>query len=298
MKPLIFTHEAPVALSECIAKRIDAEVAQVDYRTFPDGESYVRVKEDCSGRDAVIVANLHEPNAKILPLIFLCETLRALGINSILLVCPYLPYMRQDIQFNAGEGITSRFFAKLMSQYLDALVTIDPHLHRYNNLDEIYSLKSKVLHANPFVANWVKSNIQSPLIVGPDSESEQWAASAADIIGCPYIILEKTRMGDKKVLIAPPEASHHNHLTPVLIDDIISTGRTMIQTANALKQEGFEAPVCIGVHALFSDDAYAEMKAAYISKIVTCNTVPHETNEIDLTTLVSEQISGLLNNKC
>jgi len=198
--------------------------------------------------------------------------------------------MRQDIQFRSGEGITSCFFAKLMSQYLDSLVTIDPHLHRYNSLDEIYTLQSTVLHANPEVANWIKSNIENPLVLGPDSESEQWAASVAEMIGCPYIILSKERIADKEVQISPPDAKQFNHLTPVLIDDIISTGRTMIKTAEALKLEGFKAPVCIGVHAVFSDDAYAEMKKAYISKIITCNTIPHETNMIDLTTLLLEEI--------
>lgn len=273
-----------------MAQALCGEIAQVESHIFPDGESYIRVCNDCAQRDAIIIANLHQPNAKILPLIFLCETLRELGIKSIMLVCPYLPYLRQDIQFRSGEGVTSRFFAKLMSQYLDSLITIDPHLHRYNSLDEIYTLKSTVLHANPQLASWVKSNIANPLVVGPDSESEQWAASVAEMIDCPYIILNKARMGDKEVLISPPDAKHFNHLTPVLIDDIISTGRTMIKTAEALKLEGFQAPVCIGVHAVFSGDAYIEMKNAYISKIITCNTLPHETNMIDLTTLLLEEI--------
>jgi len=290
LKSLIISSDASPRLFEVMAKKLNGEMAQIESHIFPDGESYIRIKNDCAQREAIIITNLHMPNAKILPLIFLCETLRELGIKSIKLVCPYLPYMRQDIQFNSGEGITSRFFAKLMSQYLDSLVTIDPHLHRYNNLDEIYTIQSTVLHANSEVASWVKTNIEKPLVVGPDSESEQWAASAAEMIGCPYIILNKERMGDKEVLISPPEAKHFNHLTPVLIDDIISTGRTMIKTADVLKLEGFQAPVCIGVHAVFSGDAYDEMKKAYISKIITCNTIPHETNMIDLTTLLLGEI--------
>jgi len=290
LKPLIISSDASPRFFEIMAQGLYGEIAQIERHIFPDGESYIRVSNDCTQRDAIIITNLHQPNAKILSLIFLCETLRELGIKSIMLVCPYLPYMRQDIQFRSGEGITSRFFAKLMSQYLDSLVTIDPHLHRYNSLDEIYTLQSTVLHANPEVANWIKSNIENPLVLGPDSESEQWAASVAEMIGCPYIILSKERIADKEVQISPPDAKQFNHLTPVLIDDIISTGRTMIKTAEALKLEGFKAPVCIGVHAVFSDDAYAEMKKAYISKIITCNTIPHETNMIDLTTLLLEEI--------
>jgi ribose-phosphate pyrophosphokinase len=301
LKPLIFEHHTAgtnshtsahanttADIRNAIVNQLDGEVGILEGHQFPDGESYIRVKSECTSRDAIIVANLHQPNAKILPLIFLCETLRELGIRSITLVCPYLPYMRQDIVFKAGEGITSRFFSKLMSQYLDGLITIDPHLHRYNSLDEIYTLKSTVLQANPLIANWIKLNIEKPLVVGPDSESEQWAASAAEMIGCPYIILEKQRFGDREVQVSSPQAKRYQDLTPVLIDDIISTGQTMIKTAEALNADGLQAPVCIGVHALFSGDAYHAMLNANIARIITCNTVPHETNGIDITSLLAQ----------
>lgn len=294
MKSLIFSHEATHDFFELISEQLDGEVGELVSHVFPDGESYLRINSDCHDRKAIIISNLHEPNSKILALIFLCETLKDLGIKSIMLVCPYLPYMRQDIKFKSGEGVTSKFFAKLISQYIDTLITFDPHLHRFKSLDEIYTLESTVLHANPYVASWVKKNIKMPLIIGPDSESEQWAASAAEIIGCPYIILKKERKGDKEVLISPPDARQYSDLTPVLIDDIISTGRTMIETAEALKSEGFQAAVCIGIHAIFSGNAYREMKKAHISKIITCNTVPHETNQIDLTVLLTKAIK--LNN--
>jgi len=292
LKSLIFSHESSPKFFEQLSKRLGGEVGGLVSHVFPDGESYIRINNKCVNRDAIIISDLHKPNPKILPLIFLCETLRELGVKSILLVCPYLPYMRQDIQFQSGECVTSRFFAKLLSQYIDTLITIDPHLHRYKSLDQIYSLESTVLHANPYVASWIKTNISKPLIIGPDSESEQWAASAANIISCPYIILKKERKGDKDVLISPPDARQYNDLTPVLIDDIISTGLTMIKTAEALKLEGFQPAVCIGVHAVFSGNAYSEMKNSYISKIITCNTVPHETNQIDLTALLTEEIKS------
>jgi len=291
LSPLIFTHHASAELVESITGQIRGEVANIENHEFPDGESYIRIDHNCSNRDALIIANLHRPNPKILPLIFLCETLRALGIKSITLISPYLPYMRQDIQFKTGEGITSRFFAKLLSTYIDKLITVDPHLHRYDSLDEIYSTPSTVIQAIPNIANWIKTHIEQPLIVGPDSESEQWAALAADIIQCPYIILEKTRLGDKKVRVSSPQASQFKHHIPVLVDDIISTGRTMMKTAEALVKEGLSAPVCIGVHAIFSDDAYEAMKQSEIGEIITCNTVPHHTNQIDISNLLAAEIS-------
>lgn len=290
MKPLVFGHFASPSFIETMAAEIKGDIAHIENHEFPDGESYVRVHDDCDARHAVILTDLHRPNAKILPLIFLCDTLKDLGIASITLVAPYLPYMRQDIRFHPGEGITSRYFAKLLSQHIDHLITIDPHLHRYNSLDEIYEVPSTVLQANPYIAQWVKTHIEKPLVVGPDSESEQWAASAAQMIGCPYIILEKQRLGDRNVTISTPKVSQYQNLTPVLIDDIISTGKTMIKTAEALKKGGLQGPVCIGVHALFSDDAYQEMQASDIQEIITCNTAPHETNKIDITGLLVQAL--------
>lgn len=297
MKPLIFSHYASPVFVSTIAEKVNGDIAQFESREFPDGESYLRIDHDCHGRNVIVLANLHIPNAKILPLVFLCETLRELGVDSISLVAPYLPYMRQDKQFQPGECVTSRYFAKLLSQHIDHLITIDPHLHRYNSLDEIYTARSTVLQADLAIAKWIKARIEQALIIGPDSESEQWAASVAAMVNCPYIILQKQRLGDREVQVSPPQANQYKDRTPVLIDDIISTGKTMIKTAEALQSEGLSTPVCIGVHALFSEQAYREMQQAGIKEIITCNTIPHESNQIDTSRLLSDAILNAAKNQ-
>lgn len=299
MNTLIFSQQdhqpnahflASKSFGQHIAKQLSAEIADYTVHNFPDGETYIRVSSDCQNKRIILLTNLHQPNDKILPLIFLCELLKEMGAASITLVCPYLPYMRQDIQFKSGEAVTSRFFAKLLSQNIDCLITIDPHLHRYHSLSEIYSCKTTVLQANPVIADWIKKNIAKPFIVGPDSESEQWAANVANLIDCPYLILDKQRFGDKDVSVSAASAEQFKGLTPVLIDDIISTGRTMIKTAEWLANDGFCPPICIGVHALFSDDALSVMRKAKIQSVLTCSTIPHETNEIDISSLLIKAI--------
>ena len=277
-------------LAASFSTALNSELASYEIRYFPDGETYLRVTSDCLNRDVIILADLHQPNSKVLPLLFLCEVLKEMGCNTITLICPYLPYMRQDIQFQSGEAVTSRFFAKLISQYIDHLITIDPHLHRYHSLSQIYSCKTTVLQAHPVIVDWIKHNIKKPFIVGPDSESEQWAANAAEMIGCPYLILEKQRFGDKDVSVSTSSENTFDGLTPVLIDDIISTGRTMIKTAEWLEVEGLCPPVCIGVHALFSGDALSAMQKASIEKILTCSTITHSSNEIDISQLLIDAV--------
>ena len=269
-----------------VCESLDASLLSINYHRFPDGESYVRVIED-EGEDInnariIIVSNLHQPDAKILQLYFLCETLREMRVSRIELLVPYLPYMRQDIRFKPGEGITSRYFAKWVSQFVDRLITVDPHLHRYKALSDIYSIDTELIHASDSIAQWIDKNIQDALLIGPDSESEQWVKAVAGKANCPFLILEKIRHGDRDVEVSVPDAERYRHCTPVMIDDIISTGKTMLQTALHLQDAGLNKPVCIGVHAVCSDSDYQHLVAGYVDKIVSCNSIPHESNAIDI----------------
>src|SRR5208282_2354296 len=129
------------------------------------------------------------------------------------------------------------------------MITIDPHLHRRSSLAEIYSIPTKVAHAANHISAWIKSNIDKPVLIGPDAESEQWVADVANKAGAHFTVLKKIRHGDNDVEVSVPQVDEYKTYTPVLVDDIISTGRTMIETINHLKKAGMKAPVCIGVHA-------------------------------------------------
>jgi ribose-phosphate pyrophosphokinase len=262
----------------------------MEIREFPDGENYVRVLDDVSGRSVVILCQLHKPDTKILPLLLLADTLRDLGAVKIGLIAPYLAYMRQDCRFKAGEGITSHYFAKLLGQHIDWLVTVDPHLHRIHDLNEVYQIPATALTAVQPIANWVSAHVAKPLIIGPDSESEQWAASVAKAVGCPWEVLEKQRFGDRDVKISVPHVSAYKDHTPVLVDDIISTGKTMMQAAVHLRQAGLCAPICLAVHGVFADGALDEMTQAGL-RVVTCNSIADASNRIDLAPLI---IDGLI----
>jgi ribose-phosphate pyrophosphokinase len=251
-------------------------------RRFPDGETYIRLETPARGRDVAMVCTLDRPDDKVLPLLFLAATARDLGAASVGLIAPYLAYMRQDRRFAEGEGVTSSYFALLLSASFDWLVTVDPHLHRRSSLAEIYSIPTEVVHAAPRVAQWIRAAVRRPLLVGPDSESAQWVAAIAEAAGAPSIVLEKVRRGDRDVSVTIPDVERWHEHTPVLIDDIVSTAKTMIETVHHLGRAGLGPPVCIGVHVVFAPGAYDELRAAGAAAVVTCNTIPHPSNEIDL----------------
>lgn len=274
-----------------LGARLALDVIEPHLRQFPDGEVYVRLpREHLDGR-AVIVGNLSHDN--FLRVAFLAGTARDLGATQIGLVAPYLAYMRQDSVFNPGEGVTQRYFAKLVCSFADWLVTVDPHLHRVSSLDGIYTVPTTIAHAAPAIARWISTEVQKPVLVGPDAESEQWVAAVAANCGAPFVILEKTRRGDRDVSISSPERAWNGH-TPVVIDDIVSTGRTMLEATKQLRAAGSAPPVCVAIHAVFADAVHDELVAAGARGIVTCDTIPHASNRICVADALADATRGML----
>ena len=292
-RPLIIPVSGSGPLAGKLAAAIDGELGEVETRRFPDGEVYLRFKTDPRNRPVVVVGTLDRPDDKVLPLIFAAATARDLGAARVGLVAPYLAYMRQDKRFKEGDAVTSVHFARLLSAAVDWLATVDPHLHRYRDLGEIYQIPAIALHAAPLLAEWIEDHVSRPLLVGPDAESEQWVAAVAARAGAPHVVLRKERFGDRDVRVSVPHLAEWPDRTPVLVDDIVSSARTMIETARHLGAAGLAPPVCVAVHPVFSDESYRSLKAV-AGRIATTNTIPHETNAIDVAQLVADGITGLL----
>lgn len=265
-------------------------LGEMETRRFPDGESYVRVRSDVRGSIVEIVCTLARPDEAFLPLVFAADAVRDLGATEVNLVAPYLAYMRQDRRFKPGEAVTSRSFARLVSTTFDRLTTIDPHLHRYRSLSELYSIGGQVLHAASALADWIAAKVRDPLIIGPDEESEQWVSAVAGRVGAPHVVLRKVRHGDRDVEIVVPDLSGFGGRRPVLIDDIASSGRTMSEAARQLVRRGLDRPVCAVVHGVFADDAYDRLSAV-AERIVSTDSIPHRSNAIALAPLVADAIT-------
>ena len=291
--PLLFSL-TPHPLCAPLAGQLGAEPGRLTHRLFPDGESYLQIHTQVQDRDVVVIADLVHPNQKFLPLIFLTETLREFGARSVGLVAPYLSYMRQDIRFADGEAITSRIFAQALSRHVDYLVTVDPHLHRYHSLDEIYSIPSVAVKGAPALADWLKQQ-HNLLLVGPDAESEQWVADIAGHSGHPFVIGEKHRQGDRKVDISLPELEPFRGRTAVIIDDVIASGHTILRCIGELQRQDFNTIQCAAVHGIFADGSDKMLLEAGLEQLVTSNTIAHASNHIDVSPLLVEPIRDCIN---
>jgi ribose-phosphate pyrophosphokinase len=292
LSTVVFALPGNERIAAGIATRLGVEQGGMTVRRFPDGESYVRIDTPVSGQQVAFICTLHEPDQKVPALLFAASTARELGASRIGLIAPYLAYMRQDKRFTDGESITSIHFAKLISGHFDWLITVDPHLHRWTSLGQLYSVPSLVVHAAPMLSHWIRGNVEAPILIGPDSESEQWVSAVARGAEAPYLVLEKIRRGDRDVSVSIPDIGLLRGGTPVLVDDIISTARTMMTASRHLAGHGIAPPVCVGVHTVFAGDAHAELLAAGAGRIVTANTIPHPSNAIDVTPAIADALSG------
>jgi len=282
VNPMIFALPGNELLAEALVEAMRAQRGTIAMRHFPDEETYLRVEQPVNGRDVLIAATLDRPNSKLVDLYLLASTLREGGARRIVLVAPYLPYMRQDRSFSAGEGVSAAHIARWLSSFLDGLVTVEPHLHRIRALEQVYRMPVRTVHVPEAIGRWVRENVTQPLLIGPDEESGSWVAGAAAIAACKYLVLKKLRHGDRDVSIVVPGVQQFPEHTPVLLDDIISSGATLVEAAHKLKAVGAPPPVCVAVHAIFAQEAYERLQHAGVDRIVTCNTILHPSNAIDV----------------
>jgi ribose-phosphate pyrophosphokinase len=268
-------------LAAYLATHSNAETVIPECRQFPDTETYIRLAGQMHGRRLVIVCSLDRPDAKFLPLAFMAATARDLGVIDVGLVAPYLPYMRQDRAFKDGESVTSIYFARQLSGIVDWILTTEPHLHRHHSLAELYSIRAHSAHAASAIAAWVKLNVRRPLIIGPDEESRQWVSCVAAQLQAPFAIMRKKRLGDRAVTLDMPSVAAWTGYEPVLLDDIISSGETMIAAAKLVRSALATPATCIAVHGLFAPGSY-ELLLETAKRVVTTNSVSHTSNAIDI----------------
>ena len=290
--PVVFNLHGHPDIARALLSISGAEPGEFQWRQFPDGETYLRLMSPVQGRDVLILCGLEQPDPRFLPLSFLVSAARDMGAARVGLVAPYLAYMRQDKRFHEGEALTSRYFAQLLSRQFDLIATVDPHLHRYHALSDVYSIPGRVVHAAPLLAQFVAEQ-QNGFLVGPDEESEQWVSDLAQRADRPWVVGRKVRSGDRQVQVTLPDLAHLAGRQPILMDDVISSGMTMARALEALAEQGFRASICAGVHGLFADGA-DRMLEALGATLVTTNTIEHRSSQLDVGPMLASAVAALL----
>jgi ribose-phosphate pyrophosphokinase len=272
-----------------LAERAGIPYQEIEIHTFPDGESRVRLPVPLPEK-AIVCLTLDHPNDKLVDLVLVAGTARRLGIRSLTLVAPYLCYMRQDKEFHPGESISQKIIGELLSGYFDVLVTVDPHLHRVHSLDEVFpGTKCTVLTATRPMSEFLAKTVENPLLIGPDEESLQWVESIAADKACDFAVAKKKRTGDFSVDVTLPEMNYSGR-DVVLVDDIASSGQTLVNAAEKLKAKNVGSISVLVTHALFAGDAVEQLKQAGVKNIWSTDSVLHDSNCIHLDSLLEESL--------
>ncbi len=282
-------------LAKKIARKLKLHYSELVTKKFPDGDSYVRFETHLRNRIVIIVNSMHpEPNDALIELIFAGYTAKELGASKVIFVIPYLAYMRQDKRFHGGEAVSNKIVAKLL-ECCDEIITVDPHLHRINYLHEIFPrhVKAVALTAVRPIAEYIKKlgNLKNIEFIGPDIESSQWADKIAKELGKKAVILHKKRYSAESVRIKVKMRTDNDvkGKTVVLIDDIISTGHTMIEPIKQLKKMKAKKIYTIAVHGIFAENALKKLRKLG-AIVVSSNTIENKAAKIDVFKLIAQAL--------
>jgi ribose-phosphate pyrophosphokinase len=280
-----------------LASRLGLSLQEIALHRFPDGEMRVTVGRASS--TTIVYASLDQPNDKLLAILFAAEALRRGGARRLVLLAPYLCYMRQDAAFHEGEAISQKAVGRLLAATVDRVITVDAHLHRTTDIRAVFpGIEAENLSAMPAIANALRITGIDPatIVVGPDAESRPWVSDLAGRLGLAHAVAQKIRRGDRAVEIGFAEPASVAGRPVLLVDDIVSSGGTLIACAKALSAAGAKAIDAVITHALFSPEMAIEFTNAGIGSIRSTSSVPHPTNAIPLddifTTALHSEING------
>jgi ribose-phosphate pyrophosphokinase len=274
-----------------LANSLGLQLDLVRVHEFPDGETLPAVRE---GADTVLVyRSLDRPNPKLMPLLLACDAWRRAGVRRLVLIAPYLSYLRQDAVFKPGQALSRDVLGALLSPRFDRIVTVDPHLHRTADLSARWNMPVTVLSAAPALAAALPP-AENPLVVGPDEEAGPWAAALATSLGGSAITLRKERRGERDVRLTLPEGIAIAGRSVVLVDDVCSSGTTLERAARSFAKGG---PVSLDIavtHALFDAAAAERLQAAGVRRIVSSDSCRHRTNAARLADILAAALKAEL----
>ena len=276
--------------ANALAAALSVRAAQIEVRTFPDGESLVTAPP--AANLAVVYRPLHQPNPKLFELALAAAALRGRGAQTVLLVAPYLAYMRQDMAFAPGQAVSQRVLGALIAQHFDGVIAVAPHLHRTHSLETVFAGRAAIaVQPDRAIADLLRSEPDPRrLLIGPDEESEPLVHGIASAVAAPFAVAAKQRWGDREVDLRLPSGADLAGHNVVLVDDMVSTGVTLVALAEAAIRGGASRVDAIVCHALFGVAEETAMRNAGIRSVRSCDGIEHATNAVPLARSLAEAV--------
>ncbi len=297
-RPLILYFSDSCTQAQHLANATGLPCAEINVHQFPDAESKLTLPIELPSH-VIVYRSLDHPNDKLLEVLLAAGGLREQSVQTLTLVAPYLCYMRQDTAFHPGEIVSQRTIGQLIAEHFDAVLTVDSHLHRIHSLEQAVPARIALnLSATQPIANFLQKLFKNPVLLGPDSESQQWVEAIANAMSegsADYCVASKQRVSDAVVEISLPTFNFSNRHV-VLIDDVASTGHTLEKTAQAVLSQAPASLSVLVTHALFVGDALQRLYNTGVDAIWSCDSITHSTNKVALDSVLKQGLSRCIAN--
>lgn len=293
----VFAGRGNYPLAQAVAARLGITPGRCLLEDFPDGEIQVEIEQDILGHDVYLIQPTSPPVADhLLELLLLADACRRAGAGRLTGVVPYFGYARQDRRAHGGEPVGARLLADLLSSRLQRLITVDLHTPA---IEGFFTLPVEHLSAVPLLAEALRSErAADQVIVAPDLGAAKLAQRYAEFLDLPVAYVHKVRHSGREVSVRSVIGEIEGR-SPILIDDMISTGGTMISAIEALLEKGCRPNITLAAsHALLAGPAVARLRDLPVRKILTTDSVPRPASVlpmeiVSLDQLLAETISRL-----
>jgi len=283
-------------LANTVANQLGVTSGKLEVRRFPDGEKYLRILNEVKNEHVIVIQSMHHtPDDFLFEYLLLVDALKDLGAKRVTSFVPYFAYARQDERFKPGEALSFKTVSKLIQSVgTDEIFTIDMHQHRVVKSSEVFGIPSHNLSAMRLLADYVRKEgkLTNPLVIGPDAEAEQWAKLAAESLNAEYDVFEKKRLGDSKVEIRPRRSSAKDR-DVLIVDDIISTGGTIIEASKILFSQGARRIEVACTHPILASEALSRILAIGVANVVGTDTVPCPISYVSVAPLIADNVRKL-----
>ncbi len=291
---MIIGGSASQVLASQVANQLNDKLCSVETKKFPDGERYFRIKDQIPEDEPVYVVQStgYPQDENMMELFFILDTLKDMNVKEITVISPYLGYSRQERRFKEVECISAKTIAKLIeASGVKRVVSINLH---EDNIRDLYSIPVDNLTAMPAIAEYIKENYEDkkPVVLAPDKGAEGFAKQVAQILETDYDYLEKVRLSPEKVETKTKNISVENR-SVVIIDDIISTGGTIVNAIDILKKQDATSVSVICVHPVLVQDAVLKIYVAGALRIDATNTLKSEVSNISVAKTIADHIKSL-----
>lgn len=277
-------------LGRRVAERLGVESIPVELRTFPDGESSLRLGGQVEGEDVVLVQTCYpNQNGRLIELFLILDAAKDLGARSVTTFIPYFPYMRQDRRFRPGEAVSSKTMIKLMEAAgADRLLTFDLHNHEILKWFRIPALEVSAMPA--IGEHFKRMGLRNPYVLAPDDGAIHLAEAVAKVLGADFTSLEKHRDTTTGVVETSSKRLEVKGRDILIVDDIISTGSTIVNAAGIAEREGARDIYAACTHALLLGDALAKLRIAGVKEVIGTDCIPGSVGLISVASLAAEAL--------